>query len=1469
MSELEKEIKKDSGAKGFFASLANYYSDFLSNDFKKTRLPKRKSVTNDVKGRKVGVSLKRFPSFNHKIIESLSTKNTATSDISYKILNLKKGQHKAILDSVTIKAIRSEINKINTVDFNKFIKSYTSNEVQEIKNKKPDASIFREKLIDNIETSLKRYVINELLERLQPFFEKSTNNPIDRLIEIEDELSNYLASDFETECTEAISEFLVTGDVSNIDELIDIHFAESVLKENLQFYFDSFSVEDLFLSLREMKANSDIIDKVEFYLNIGEITYKNHKYPIFFIPLEVSREPEKISISISNILFVNKKALDFTSQDINYENKKRVASIIKDRIIYIKEGYSILDEVEDLIYRIIDSLELSGEIDFYRNIPNELKNQNVKINNNLSISLFDKSDESMMNDYEALLTGLEGGGGLKDFFESLITNFLTTNPINFEEIVEDDWNELDSPKKLVFNSPIPLAEEQRKILNSIEKKDCRFISVEGPPGTGKSHTISAIAFNAILEGKSMLVLSDTKEALDVVENKLNEVLKQVRTDDSFQNPILRLGKSGSNYAKLMKNATIESIKISYSANKNKKSEIEENIKNINKNLSKSISKEISLIEDFPDQELKKHNESYENITEKYSDYKNIKDNEIFEIIDNAKYINQFKTFYKIIDYTYENLDFNLDALEIFEDSLDGLKQINKFNDTICENSSISYYKYFNKISKSRLNKLEISLSKLQSKKGIFGYLFANDAVLEAENEIKKITGCKINSPHKIIYQLLEAKDSGFEFLSLLSHKKYNQEQIKLLDKYSPLDLKQNKININKEVTNIQSEKLHPLLNRAIKKLSDLFYEDKKYSFIIDLCVDLIDYSNSKDVLDKYFQNYPEYNYLKEKTKLEELNTAKLAGVIDERIIRFHQNNRTTAKTLGKIIRKKGKFPTETFPQLIEAFPCIIAGLRDYADYIPLQQNLFDITIIDEASQVSIAQALPAILRSKKMIVLGDRQQFSNVKTSQASKEVNNAYQKNLNKEFKKSFSDAGSEMIERTKTFDVTNSVMDFFEMVSNYNTMLRKHFRSYPEMISFSSKYFYKGKLQPMKILNKPIVEVIEFNEVPNDKIDPYKNVNSYECDFIIEELLRLIKLDEPPTVAIITPFNDQQTFISKKVYENEKIDDFLQKLKLRIFTFDTCQGEERDVIYYSMVASKDKDKLNTIFPKSILEIDDDELDRNKRLQRLNVGFSRAKEKISFILSKSIDEYTGSIGETLRHYNNVLQTAKVAPTVEDTDKNSPMEGKLLNWIKQSSIFNELGDKCRLETQFRIGDYLKSLDPNYNNPRYVVDFLLLLTGDDGKRFNVIIEYDGMTAHFRNLDEIDEGNYQYYLKEEDVEREKILESYGYHMIRVNKFNIGKDPITTIDNRIRKIYDQLLSDNTQKLIKDLKNKSLKDKKGVEDGTVKLCKKCDRYLNIKEYFTDDNLKSGIGIVCKDCKVPRDPYFSGYRRRRYRRRW
>ena len=56
---------------------------------------------------------------------------------------------------------------------------------------------------------------------------------------------------------------------------------------------------------------------------------------------------------------------------------------------------------------------------------------------------------------------------------------------------------------------------------------------------------------------------------------------------------------------------------------------------------------------------------------------------------------------------------------------------------------------------------------------------------------------------------------------------------------------------------------------------------------------------------------------------------------------------------------------------------------------------FQVAIIDEASQVSIAQAFPALLRAKKVLILGDNKQFSNVKANQARSDTNKEYLNNL------------------------------------------------------------------------------------------------------------------------------------------------------------------------------------------------------------------------------------------------------------------------------------------------------------------------------------------------------------------------------------------------------------------------------------------------------------------------------------------
>ena len=168
--------------------------------------------------------------------------------------------------------------------------------------------------------------------------------------------------------------------------------------------------------------------------------------------------------------------------------------------------------------------------------------------------------------------------------------------------------------------------------------------------------------------------------------------------------------------------------------------------------------------------------------------------------------------------------------------------------------------------------------------------------------------------------------------------------------------------------------------------------------------------------------------------------------------------------------------------------------------------MFDLVIIDEASQVSIAQALPAILRAKKMIVMGDRKQYSNVKTSNASKELNQGYFEDVRKEFKDSIANGEPGLMTRFETFNISNSVMDFFEMVSNFEIQLRKHFRGYPEMISFSSKHFYGDFLQVLKIRGKPIEEVLEFIEAEDlDRLETTKNASEQEAEIIIAEPLSL----------------------------------------------------------------------------------------------------------------------------------------------------------------------------------------------------------------------------------------------------------------------------------------------------------------------------------------------------------------------------
>lgn len=68
--------------------------------------------------------------------------------------------------------------------------------------------------------------------------------------------------------------------------------------------------------------------------------------------------------------------------------------------------------------------------------------------------------------------------------------------------------------------------------------------------------------------------------------------------------------------------------------------------------------------------------------------------------------------------------------------------------------------------------------------------------------------------------------------------------------------------------------------------------------------------------------------------------------------------------------------------------------------------------------------------------------------------------------------------------------------------------------------------------------------------------------------------------TVGIITPFTDQQKYLLNQITMHAHKDYFFENLKLKIMTFDTCQGEEREIVYYSLVDTKKKEQIKYNIP-------------------------------------------------------------------------------------------------------------------------------------------------------------------------------------------------------------------------------------------------------------------------------------------------
>lgn len=263
-----------------------------------------------------------------------------------------------------------------------------------------------------------------------------------------------------------------------------------------------------------------------------------------------------------------------------------------------------------------------------------------------------------------------------------------------------------------------------------------------------------------------------------------------------------------------------------------------------------------------------------------------------------------------------------------------------------------------------------------------------------------------------------------------------------------------------------------------------------------------------------------------------------------------------------------KANTANFPWLIGLTPhCLYTSRANYLEC--------DTLIIDEAGQMTTPLALMGMIKAKKVILAGDHKQLPPIISSEE-----------VRKEMRQSA----------------------FQKLMTKDNcTMLDVSFRMCEPICNYVSELFYDGEVKPMKtgcgdmiICNESLYDFrspIIIHNVDDDG----EQTSDKEAEYIATTIAGFINKGLPANeVAVLSPFRAQAANVRRHIRKHSEITEEQRKL-IAADTIDKMQGQEREVIIYSLV-SGDIDYIT--------EMAEFLYNPNK----MNVAFSRAKSKLIIV---------------------------------------------------------------------------------------------------------------------------------------------------------------------------------------------------------------------------------------------------------------
>ena len=236
-------------------------------------------------------------------------------------------------------------------------------------------------------------------------------------------------------------------------------------------------------------------------------------------------------------------------------------------------------------------------------------------------------------------------------------------------------------------------------------------------------------------------------------------------------------------------------------------------------------------------------------------------------------------------------------------------------------------------------------------------------------------------------------------------------------------------------------------------------------------------------------------------------------------------------------------------------------------YLPITAGLFDLVVIDEATQMNIAQAIPLLFRAKRAAIVGDPKQLSFIT------HLGNRNDGQLRRLFKVHGLSLNRFKYSEFSLYDFAHSTPDA------YRVFLSETFRSCSPIANYSSAYFYDESLEVAT--DEKQLKVPAFYKAGIDWCDAtgeiLQGVNHRSCyseaevkavTDIVVSILRGAEFDG--TLGVVTPFAAQARKIEESLeLEFRKDRTRLDKAQLMVDTAHAFQGSERDVMIFSLCAN------------------------------------------------------------------------------------------------------------------------------------------------------------------------------------------------------------------------------------------------------------------------------------------------------------